>query len=210
MKSILGVCMVICLVSPGLATGGEGDPYFTGLDQWGLQRIGFLPPGTGASAWDIESGGTPVIVAVIDSGIDFFHPDLERHNIWQNPGEELNGKDDDGNGYVDDLIGWNFIDDNNNPWDQAGHGTHISGVIAAARGNGAGIAGINSGAQIMPLKALNFLGRGRSVAIAEAIYYAVRNGARVINISFGGEHVSVIEKKAIDHAVASNVPRAAS
>jgi subtilisin family serine protease len=199
------------LVTSGLIgstiVGNEpDDPYFTGIDQWGLQRIGLLPQGSDESGWDIETGeSSDVVVAIVDSGIDFFHPDLSRETIWQNPREQLNGEDDDGNGYVDDVIGWNFVDDDNNPWDLTGHGTHLAGIIAAATDNGEGIAGINRRARIMPLKALNFVGRGRSVTISEAIYYAVENGARVINLSLGGHHVSEIEKTAIDYAAQRDV-----
>jgi subtilisin family serine protease len=189
-----------------IGAGTPDDPYFSGIDQWGLQRVGLLPQGTGDSAWDVETGkASDVVVAIIDSGIDFFHPDLSRETIWRNSGERLNGEDDDGNGYVDDVIGWNFVDDDNNPWDLTGHGTHIAGIIAAATDNGEGIAGVNRGVKIMPLKALNFLGRGRSVAISEAIFYAVENNARVINLSLGGHHVSEAERMAIDYAAERDV-----
>ncbi|MFQ5881014.1 MAG: S8 family peptidase [Candidatus Methylomirabilales bacterium] len=183
--------------------GAWGQAYG---DQWALKRVGFTPPGQGRSAWDLETGASrPVVVAVIDTGLDYFHPDLRRENVWRNPKEELNGRDDDGNGYIDDLIGWNFIDNDNNPWDYAGHGTHVAGIIAAAMGNGEGIAGINRGARIMPLKVLNFVGRGRSVGIAGAIFYAVKNGARVINLSLGGEHLSKTEQLAINYAAKRGV-----
>lgn len=175
-------------------------------DQWAIKRIGFDAANGEDPAWNIESGeSNPVIVAVIDTGIDYFHPDLNRKNVWRNAAETENGIDDDENGYVDDLIGWNFVDNDNNPWDQAGHGTHVAGVIAAEPNNGRGIAGINAGVRIMPLKVLNFVGRGRSSGIAEAIYYAVANGARVINMSLGGEEISPIEQRAIDHAWNENV-----
>jgi subtilisin family serine protease len=178
--------------------GAWGQAYD---DQWGLKRAGFTPLGSGTSAWEIETGaGRPVIVAVIDTGLDYFHPDLRPENVWQNEKEQPNGKDDDGNGYVDDLIGWNFVGRDNNPWDQAGHGTHVAGIIAAAADNGEGIAGINRGVRIMPLKVLNFLGRGRSTGIAEAVYYAARHGARVINLSLGGPELSTVEGRAIEWA----------
>lgn len=196
----------------GVYGAGLDDPLFNKQgswgqayeDQWALKRVGFTD--TDNSAWSIETGETnSVIIAVIDTGIDYFHPDLPRSAIWRNSAEKDNGIDDDKNGYVDDLIGWNFIDGDNNPWDQAGHGTHIAGVIAANTNNGTGIAGINRGARIMPLKVLNFMGRGRSSGIAEAIYYAVKHGARVINLSLGGAEISASEQRAIDHAHANNV-----
>ncbi len=183
--------------------GSWGQKYD---DQWGLKLIGFVDRSRGESAWNIEDGrGRPVIVAVIDTGLDYFHPDISPANIWRNRRETPNGVDDDGNGYVDDLIGWNFYDNDNNPWDFAGHGTHVAGIIGAATNNGEGIAGINWGVKIMPLKVLNFVGRGRSTGIAEAIFYAVANGARVINLSLGGHHISKTEQLAIDYAYSKNV-----
>lgn len=170
-------------------------------DQWGLKRIGFTEPGGGKSAWEIGRDTLhPVVVAVIDTGIDYFHPDLSRETVWRNPNEMLNEKDDDGNGYVDDVIGWDFVDRDNNPFDSSGHGTHIAGIIAAATGNGEGVAGINPAARIMPLKVMNFLGRGHGSRIAEAIFYAVDNGARVINLSVGSEELTGVERKALKYA----------
>ncbi len=147
----------------------------------------------------------PVIVAVIDSGIDFYHPDLNRETIWRNPRETANGKDDDGNGLVDDLIGWNFLDNDNSPWDNSGHGTHTAGIIGAATNNGKGIAGVNPGVRIMPLKVMNFYGRGQSTQVAAAVYYAVAGGARVINMSLGSEGISLAEGKAIRYAIRKGV-----
>lgn len=189
---------------PFYASSGTWQQSYA--DQWALKRIGFDAAEGQESAWQLESGAAkPVIVAVIDTGIDYLHPDLAKSNVWRNTAEKENGIDDDENGYVDDLIGWNFVDDNNNPWDQAGHGTHVAGVIAANSNNGLGIAGVNRGALIMPLKVLNFAGRGRSSGIAEAIYYAVANGARVINLSLGGAEISPIEQRALQHAWDNNV-----
>jgi subtilisin family serine protease len=138
-----------------------------------------------SSAWNLTTGKErPVVVAVIDSGIDLTHPDLHINNIWKNEKEVAgNRRDDDNNGYIDDLIGWNFVQNNNNPFDLVGHGTHVAGLIAARWNNGRGIAGINRGALIMPLKVLNELGQGWGSDIARAVAYAVDNGARIINIS---------------------------
>jgi len=165
-----------------------GDP-----GQWDVEAIG-------AAGLTPPAAEQPIVVAVIDTGLDYFHPDLDPASVWRNPSEIANGEDDDDNGYVDDLIGWNFIDGNNNPWDYAGHGTHVAGVIAASAGNGVGIAGLNPQVQIMPLKILNFVGRGRSVAMAEAVYYAVNHGAHIINLSLGSENLSEVERMAISWA----------
>lgn len=208
-------CLCLALASWSAYAAYPDDPFFSSrgawgqghADQWGFKLIGFLDRSRGESAWNVEDGRSrPVIVAVIDTGLDYFHPDIAPANIWRNARETPNGVDDDGNGYVDDLIGWNFYDDDNNPWDFAGHGTHVAGIIgAASSNNGEGIAGINWGVKIMPLKVLNFVGRGRSTGIAEAIFYAVANGARVINLSLGGHHISKTEKLAIDYAYSKNV-----
>jgi len=208
--ALLAVAMAAAAVGrAGAQATGPDDPLYHARgawgqahdDQWALKRIGFTRPGQGPSAWDLAAGAThPVIVAVIDTGLDYFHPDLRRESVWRNPSETPNGRDDDGNGYVDDLIGWNFVDGDNNPWDIAGHGTHVAGVIAAATGNREGIAGINPQARIMPLKVMNFVGRGRASGIAEAVFYAVRHGARIINLSLGGRQLSRTEQQAVEYA----------
>ena len=184
---------------PYLYSSGSWEQEYA--DQWALQRIGFGTDGAQPSAWAKTNGARGnVVVAVIDTGLDYFHPDFDRKNLWRNPNETENGIDDDDNGFVDDLIGWNFIDSNNNPWDKTGHGTHTTGIIAAATNNGEGIAGVDPNVQIMPLKVLNFLGRGNSSHIAEAIFYAVNNGAQIINLSLGGEYITRIEQLAVEYA----------
>lgn len=200
-------CLLALTAPP--ARAAPDDPYFDSRgawgqdfpDQWGLAAIGFLDRGDRNSAWAIETGQSrPVIVAVLDTGLDYFHPDISRDNIWRNHAETPNGVDDDGNGYIDDLIGWNFVENDNKPWDLSGHGTHVAGIIGAASNNGHGVAGINWGVQIMPLKIMNFTGRGRTVPLAEAIYYAVDKGASVINLSLGAEDDSRIQREAVDYA----------
>lgn len=169
-------------------------------DQWGIKHVGFT---TGKdSAWNIEDGTTnSVVIAVIDTGLDWNHKDFNWDNIWYNDDEiPENGKDDDDNGYVDDTIGWNFINNSNSPWDDAGHGTFISGIIAAATNNGVGVAGINRGAKIMVLKAINSFGHTRASFLSEAIFYAANNGARVINISAGGKEITRTIQEAVDYA----------
>ncbi len=187
------------------------DPYFqsTGsfgqqlADQWSLARIGL--GGKEKKLWKLVENAAPVTVAVIDSGLDWFHRDFDRANLWVNDDEVAdNGIDDDGNGYVDDVIGWDFLDNDNRPWDRDGHGTFVAGLIAAAH-NDAGIAGVNPGARIMVLKALNSFGNTRASFLSEAIFYAVDNGARVINLSVGGKGISPTERIAIEHAIEKGV-----
>lgn len=214
MKRCLSVVLLVATAAARAADGAPDDPYFSSSstwqqaydDQWALRRIGFTPLSDADSAWHIEDGRDhAVIVAVLDTGLDYHHPDLDRANVWRNPKEVANGIDDDGNGYVDDLIGWNFIDRNNDPWDYSGHGTFVAGIIAAHTGNAEGIAGINRGVQIMPLRVMNFLGAGLAVGVAEAIYYAVANGARVINLSLGSPGDSAAEARAIQYAIDQGV-----
>ena len=175
-------------------------------NQWAIKRVGFTQ--TEGSAFDTPSNieASPVVVAVIDTGIDWYHPDLPGKALWKNPAEiPDNGIDDDGNGYVDDVMGWDFVHNDNRPWDNDGHGTFVAGVIAAGQNNDTGIAGINPDAQIMVLKALDTFGQGYASMVAEAITYAVDNGARIINLSLGGKGITEIEKLAISHARSNGV-----
>lgn len=184
------------------------DPHFGGKgawgqehdDQWAIKRVGLT--GEADSAW-AKLGANPreVVVAVIDSGLDWNHADFDWGNIWNNPGETpANGVDDDGNGYIDDVIGWDFLGQNNKPWDHDGHGTLTAGIIAADSDNGVGIAGINPHARVMVLKALNAFGHSRASFIAHAVRYAADNGARVVNLSVGGPGLTGIERDAIAYA----------
>ena len=137
-------------------------------------------------AWDVTAGSTDVVVAVIDSGIDINHPDLQA-NIWINPGETPdNGIDDDGNGYVDDVIGWDFLISDNDPRDAHGHGTHVAGTIAAIGDNNRGVTGVSWSAKIMALRFLDAWGLGSTADAIAAIEYANEKGADVINNSWGG------------------------
>lgn len=147
-----------------------------------------------------EPGGSnDVIVAVIDTGVDYNHIDL-RNNIWINSGEiPGNGIDDDGNGYVDDVYGWNFVGDNNAPLDDNGHGTHVAGIIAAENNQIGGV-GVAYNSKVMVLKAGNSSGYFNNSDIAEAIQYAYMNGASVINMSFGGSAISIAVEEALENA----------
>lgn len=144
-------------------------------------------------------GSSDVVVAVIDTGVDYTHLDL-RNNIWVNTGEiPGNGIDDDGNGYVDDVYGWDFVGDDADPMDDNGHGTHVAGIIAAEN-NGIGGVGVAYNSKVMVLKAGNSSGYFNNSDIAEAIQYAYMNGASVINMSFGGSFISLSVEEALENA----------
>ena len=145
-------------------------------------------------------GGSPdVVIAIIDTGVDYNHLDL-RNNIWVNPAEiPDNGKDDDGNGYIDDVYGWDFVGNDNDPMDDNGHGTHVAG-IAAAEHNKIGTVGVAYNCKIMVLKAGSSTGYFNSSDIAEAVQYAYMNGASVINMSFGGASISRAVEEALEDA----------
>jgi subtilisin family serine protease len=163
------------------------DPLFSQL--WPLHNTGQ----TGGTAdadidalesWEVTKGAGAV-VAVLDSGVDYDHPDLAG-NIWTNPGEiPGNGIDDDGNGYVDDTRGWDFFNGDNDPFDDgSGHGTHVAGIIAAVQNNAIGISGAGPELKIMPLKIQSFAQIGSVSAAIEAIQYAAAMGVAVMNNSW--------------------------
>ena len=136
-------------------------------------------------AWDIRTDASDVVVAVIDTGIDYNHSELSA-NIWINQGEIAgNGIDDDSNGYIDDVHGYDFVNRDGDPMDDHGHGTHCSGTIAASANNGTGITGVAWSAQLMAVKILGANGSGYTSDIIEGILYAADNGAAVSNNSYG-------------------------
>jgi subtilisin family serine protease len=177
-------------------TRTPNDPRFR--EQWGLARID--APG----AWAKTVGDRSVAVAVVDDGIALTHPDLAA-NLWVNPGEIAgNGKDDDGDGYTDDVNGWNFVDESNDVSPAASgegryHGSHVAGIIGAAGDNRTGIAGVNWKVSLMALRALGPSG-GRADDLARAIDFATDHGARVINASWGGGGKSQAIARAIRRA----------
>ncbi len=143
-------------------------------------------------------GSSDVIIAVIDTGVDYNHIDL-RNNIWTNTGEiPNNGIDDDNNGYIDDVRGWDCVNEDNEPLDDNGHGTHVAGIVAAEN-NYVGTVGVAFNCKVMPIKAGNSSGYFINSDIAQAIQYAYMNGASVINMSFGGSSISLaIEDALVD------------
>ncbi|NJK52185.1 MAG: S8 family serine peptidase [Leptolyngbyaceae cyanobacterium SU_3_3] len=153
---------------------------------WGLDMI------QAPEVWAKGFTGKDIVVAVVDTGVDYTHIDLD-DNIWVNEGEIFgNGIDDDRNGYVDDIIGWNFVDSDYNPMDLDSHGTHVAGIIAAER-NRFGVTGVAYNAKIMPVRVLDENGFGSYGDIANGIIYAANNGANVINLSLGGGYSAAIE-----------------
>jgi len=184
------------------------DPQL--IHQWGLSNTGQNGGIVGfdvniSAVWDNQTGGS-VVAGIIDTGIDYMHEDLAE-NIWQNLAEDadgdgktiewngsaweldsgdLDGIDADGNGYVDDLVGWDFVNNDNNPFDDNGHGTHIAGVIGAKGDNGIGIAGMNWDIEMMALKAFDANGVGSLTTILPALAYARDKGVDLTNNSWGG------------------------
>lgn len=137
-----------------------------------------------AEAWDVTTGSDAIVVAVIDTGISLEHPDLVA-NLWTNESEiPNNGRDDDGNGYKDDVHGYDFWEDDADANDDNNHGSHLAGIIGAVGDDGVGVTGINWNVRLMPLKFTDAKGNGTSALAVEAIDYAIRNGARVINASW--------------------------
>lgn len=179
------------------------DPFIK--DRWGLEKTNV------SQAWEISQGSKDIVVAVIDTGIDEKHRDLAG-NLWMNPGETgkdskgrdkaTNGIDDDGNGLVDDVHGWNFVAANNNLTDNHGHGTHIAGIIGAKGGNGYGISGVSPNVSLMVLKYFDPKSSGSNNLknTVEAIRYAVKMKANIINYSGGGTDYSAEEYAAIKDA----------
>ena len=152
-----------------------------------------------AAAWNIQRESPGVIIAVLDTGVDFSHEDIGPS--WVNPGEIAgNGLDDDGNGFVDDVNGWDFVNNDNDPFDDVWHGTFTTGVAAATGDNGLGISGVTWSAQIMALKILNEFSAAPTSDIISAIDYATDMGAHVTNNSWGGGAFSQSLKDAISRA----------
>ena len=182
-------------------------------NQWGLKNDGTFsnaPSVSGADiemelAWDIETGDPNMIVAIIDTGLRLAHPEFSGR-LWNNVNEVADGTDTDNNGFIDDLVaGWDFINSDNDPTDDHGHGTNVAGIALASGNNTIGYAGVNWNAKVMICKALNENNSGSYAAMAGAIYYAVDNGAKVINMSIGGSGNSITLSDAIDYCYDNGV-----
>ncbi|HQR09412.1 MAG TPA: S8 family peptidase, partial [Gemmatales bacterium] len=158
------------------------DPSFS--QQWALNGNNPTASISAPTAWNTTTGSGNTIVATIDSGIDTSHPDLAA-NLWTNAGEiPGNGIDDDHNGFVDDVHGYNFINSTGNNNDDYGHGTHVAGIIGAVGNNGLGVTGVNWNVKIMALKFLNYNGSGSTSNALRALNYAVQMGATISNNSW--------------------------
>jgi subtilisin family serine protease len=218
-------CPDVVYVEPnGVARscGIPDDAHFS--NQWSLQNTGqviwiqkqfgkitlkFHSSGTrdadidAPEAWDIETGNPNVVIAILDTGVDYTHPDLAA-NIWNNTDENPgNGIDDDANGFIDDVMGWDFAYHDNNPKDGLGHGTACAGIAGAVSNNGIGIAGVCWNCKIMPVQVMNKTGSGYWTDMANGITYAADNGADVISMSFGSfgnESVPNILRDAVNYA----------
>jgi len=211
MKKIIFTILIaifLFLAGPTLAKISN-DPYYY---QWAYDHTKVF------DAWNYTVGSQAVVVAVIDNGFDTFHPDL-RGNVWKNKAEiRNNNKDDDNNGYVDDVWGWNFVDDNNNPRPQVSnlttqqkkdqvfsHGTLVAGLIGAVGDNDKDGAGINWQVKLMNLKVIGNTGFGSVQTLPKAIRYAVDNGADIINVSMVGSESSEEIIAAVDYAFENDV-----
>ncbi len=183
------------------ASISSNDPFF--------EKQQYLSQAQVPESWALSTGSAQVTVAVLDSGVDIYHPDL-KENIWTNSGEiPGDGLDNDQNGYRDDIYGWDFVDETPDPtpkfsgeFVQAGihHGTIIAGIIAAQGNNGIGISGVSWRSNIMSLRVLDNNGDGEVIAVVNAIDYLIKEKADIINLSFVGSGESQFLKSALRRA----------
>lgn len=188
-----GMINAAAAVARGLGQPTFADVADLGGRAWGNDQV------KAPEVWAKGYTGQNILVAVVDSGVDYNHSDLSG-NIWTNTREIAgNGIDDDGNGYIDDRRGWDFINSDNDPMDDNSHGTHVAGTIAG-RNNGVGVTGIAYNAKIMPVKVLSDSGSGSNKQVADGIRYAADNGADVINLSLGSDSDSAEVAAAVRYA----------
>ena len=174
------------------AMGTPNDPEYR--NQWNMNIVG------APLAWDMTTGNADVIVAIVDTGVDLTHADLQG-NLWQNFGEvPNNGIDDDRNGYVDDRWGWDIVNNDATPQDDYGHGTHVAGIVGAVGNNARGVAGMAWQCRLMAVKVLDRSGNGTYAGVAAGVQYAAQNGAQIVNMSLAGSDYSQILQDAIYEA----------
>ena len=185
-------------------TAETNDPYFS--KQWMHQNV------QTEKAWTITTGSKNIVVAVLDSGIDYTHKDL-KNNMWINPQEKINGIDDDNNGYIDDVYGWNFVSNNANPktTSKSNHGSHVAGIIGATGSNNTGVVGMAPNVRMMALRFIGDTGTGSTSGAIRGIDYAISKHVFAINNSWGssgtsrslGDAISRAEKAGILFLVAA-------
>ncbi len=182
------------------------DMYYYG--QWSMENNGTYPdwhPGTVDAdidmerAWGITQGSSDVTVGILDTGLKLDHPEFS-NRIWVNVMEETNGSDDDANGYIDDLNGWDFANQDNYPIDDHGHGTNVGGIVGATGNNSIGYAGMDWNCKLMSLKILDSENSGYYSWWSAAIYYATNHGAKILNMSVGGSSYSSSMETAVNYA----------
>ena len=191
-------------------TTTPNDQYF--FRQWSLHNNGsfFLSPSTADAdvdmieAWDFTTGNPNITMAVMDSGIRMTHPEFSGR-LWVNTSEVLNNTDSDANGYTDDINGWDFVNNDNNPADDHGHGTNVTGIATATGNNSIGYAGVDWSCKIMPLKVLNSSNSGFTSDIIESFYYAISKGVKIISISIGGSGFSFAYQTAVNTAYSNGI-----
>ncbi|QOD61579.1 S8 family serine peptidase [Polaribacter haliotis] len=203
----------------GTGAGKKGTENFTTTPddalfsrQWSLHNDGSFTasPSTNDAdvdmnlAWDITTGNPDITIAVLDSGLRMTHPEMSGR-VWVNTTETSNGLDSDTNTYIDDINGWDFVNNDNDPTDDNGHGTNIAGIIAATGNNSIGYAGVDWECKIMPLKILDQNNNGFYSNWIEAINYAVNKGAKIINMSVGGSSYSAAMETAVNSAHANGI-----
>ncbi|MEW6161694.1 MAG: S8 family peptidase, partial [Verrucomicrobiota bacterium] len=186
------------------------DPFYASGALWGLNNTGQSGGAPDADidapeAWSVFNSAKNIIVAVVDSGIRYSHEDLAG-NLWRNTGEIAgNRRDDDGNGVVDDIYGYNGVANNGDPMDDNGHGTHVAGTIGAVANNGKGVAGVAWGVQIMACKFLDYTGNGQISDAIECINYARSKGAKIINASWTAPNYSSALNSALQAARSAGI-----
>ncbi len=187
------------------------DPYF--FRQWGLFNNGTfnLNPSIPAAdvkmreAWEITTGSPTISIAIIDTGIRMEHPEFTGR-ILLNQNDVINGIDDDGNGLIDDFYGWDFTNNDNNPSDDNGHGTNVTGITVANSNNGIGYAGVDWNCKLLPLKVLDSEGSGSYSNMISSVYYSISRSVDVISMSIGGSGYSAAFHEAAIAAYNANIP----